>query len=60
MNTQRNAHVVLSPPQYRWKIYWMPRDMKWHLYSTALSLAEALEVSRTDPGAVSLGKGSGV
>ncbi|PKH21452.1 hypothetical protein CIG19_16790 [Enterobacterales bacterium CwR94] len=33
----------------RWKIYWMRRDMKWHLYSTEISLTEALEVVRVDP-----------
>lgn len=33
----------------RWKIYWMRKDMKWHLYSVELTLAEALEVIRVDP-----------
>ncbi|EBP0013215.1 DUF3024 domain-containing protein [Salmonella enterica] len=33
----------------RWKIYWMRKDMKWHLYSIELSLADALEVFRVDP-----------
>ncbi|MGK3687110.1 DUF3024 domain-containing protein, partial [Escherichia coli] len=30
----------------RWKIYWMRKDMKWHQYSTELSLTDALELVR--------------
>ncbi|ELB8616904.1 DUF3024 domain-containing protein, partial [Escherichia coli] len=33
----------------RWKIYWMRKDMKWHQYSTELSLTDALELVRADP-----------
>lgn len=33
----------------RWKIYWMRKDMRWHLYDTAETLTEALEVVRVDP-----------
>ena len=33
----------------RWKLYWMRQDMKWHLYSTELSLTDALEVVRIGP-----------
>lgn len=33
----------------RWKIYWMRKDMEWHLYSMELSLSDALEVVRVDP-----------
>ena len=30
-------------------IYWMRKDMKWHQYSTELSLTDALELVRADP-----------
>ncbi|EIN5608930.1 DUF3024 domain-containing protein [Salmonella enterica] len=32
----------------RWKIYWMRKDMRWHLYDTAETLTEALEVVMVD------------
>ncbi|WP_368301346.1 DUF3024 domain-containing protein [Kluyvera sichuanensis] len=33
----------------QWKLYWMRKDMRWHLYDTAETLTEALEVVRVDP-----------
>lgn len=31
-----------------WKLYWMRRDLKWHLYFTGGTLTELLEVVRND------------
>ncbi|HEC5301781.1 TPA: DUF3024 domain-containing protein [Enterobacter asburiae] len=44
-----NARIKYIRSIDRWKLYWMRKDLKWHLYSTELSLADALEVVRADP-----------
>lgn len=44
-----NARIKYIRSLDRWKLYWMRKDLKWHLYSTELSLSDALEVMRADP-----------
>ncbi|MCE2004071.1 DUF3024 domain-containing protein [Enterobacter asburiae] len=48
-NVLPSARIKYIRSLDRWKIYWMRKDMKWHLYSTELSLTDALEVVRVDP-----------
>lgn len=44
-----NVRIRYVRSQDRWKLYWMRKDLKWHLYSTELSLTDALELVRADP-----------
>lgn len=44
-----NVRIRYVRSQERWKLYWMRKDLKWHLYSTELSLTDALELVRADP-----------
>jgi len=44
-----NARIKYFRSLDRWKLYWMRKDLKWHLYSTELSLTDALELVRADP-----------
>lgn len=48
-NVLPSARIKYIRSLDRWKIYWMRKDMKWHLYSTELSLADALKVVMADP-----------
>lgn len=44
-----SARIVYMRTLKLWRIFWMRRDMKWHLYDAVETLTEALEIVRIDP-----------
>ncbi|MFK3708671.1 DUF3024 domain-containing protein [Klebsiella sp. NPDC088457] len=48
-NILPSVRIKYFRTQRQWKLYWMRKDMRWHLYDTAETLTEALEVVRVDP-----------
>ncbi|WP_191938350.1 DUF3024 domain-containing protein [Pantoea agglomerans] len=48
-NLHHSVRIRYVRTENAWKLYWMRRDMKWHLYSEEPTLTQALEVVRADP-----------
>ncbi|WP_145521966.1 DUF3024 domain-containing protein [Yersinia ruckeri] len=43
-----SAKITYVRTQKMWKLYWMRADMKWHLYDSVKTLADALKIVEVD------------